>query len=438
MPSGHVTIDILQFPSGGFRVPNEAPFSEEDFGWREPQRDMLAQFSQHPRAQVLEKPCPTPLDHDGWHRRALGQGDGECGRETSQVGGRDYERTSSKTQAGTQELEGDHGQNLHPHAVRRKAKLGLRMVPLALTFGAIYASVKAGGGQSRDRLQQDHPHCQASLCPEEQGSTYGVRQHLHPPEGSAQGRGKQVRFLHHLQAMPQQVGIASDRSGNQGRIQERKEGPLEPRREGADDRRTKEEELSGLHQPRSGRERPSDQGDPEVYEGSARRACDASARPSGRNEHSEDCNEREGGADAGDDARSDEAKGGARTPDGQTPSRGTEEDSRSDEAGAGRRTSLPLQGVCNQVEKPDGGPSGGKTLLDMQDGPMRVLSMGGNGDHPPHPKVQSIPSETSFAMVDKASSAPTERKRRSKSPRTSRGSYAAQKKAEETLIIDSD
>ncbi|CAK9019906.1 Magnesium/proton exchanger [Durusdinium trenchii] len=66
LPSGHVTIDVLQFQPSGFAVPSTAPFSSNDFVEKEVHnRAMLAQF-----VNKIQKLCP-PLRRP--HSRFVGR-----------------------------------------------------------------------------------------------------------------------------------------------------------------------------------------------------------------------------------------------------------------------------------------------------------------------------------------------------------------------------
>ena len=372
LASGHVVIDICHVHQDGFKVPEQAPFCENDFRLQATIQAMLAQFDRAKPAasQVLERPSllPSPsrdVAADGAHGPAAGR------LSENPSARRGHEGTGTTSQVGFQELEGAAGQAVHHHGVRRKASFGQRVAAVACTFGAIYATVQAGRRQFGSRVREDHHHGQTFGTTQVEGEAFRVSQYLHPSKAPIEGRRKQDGLLCDLQDVSLQVGIPSAGRRDQGGFEEAEAGPLESnedesrfeegRREGKGDRVSE----SGNHAALARRESPGrfreDGGDEGV-----RKAKSG--------------HEGEGSADAGDDVHGGEPEGGdgedARGEESKQPrtSQGTKEDGRT----VRLRTSVPLSVDCSQTEETPGGrkQGEGEALLGVQDRPMRVLSVG--------------------------------------------------------------
>ena len=372
LPSGHVTIDVLQFQPSGFAVPSTAPFSSNDFVEKEVHnRAMLAQFVN--KIQKLCPPLRRPHSRFGEEHVGLGGASGQAadlerGRKGER---RQDEKLRQETKDGSEELASAVGQAVHSPGLRGTAAAHPRMATrVALSFGAIYAAVK-GGRQFGSLLSEDHHQCQGFAPLEVKRSSDGLHEHLRTPQGAVEGRREQERFLHLLQDVPLQMGISVDGGRHQRRLEEGKEGPLESK--------------DGRSQDGTGSESPR-QGEGSVGERTSRdvaRTATAASRLAG--ERSPHRSDDEGIEDPEARAPGDDSEGS------DSRSRSTsEEDPR--EASGGGDTSMPVQrngreGLSSRREDP-----GREVLLGVQVGQLRLLSEGAHeGNQGQSPKRDELP-----------------------------------------------
>ena len=363
MPSGHVTIDIMHFAPSGFSIPPNCPFLQEDFVKSFETQAMLAQSNSFPlvAAPVLERPRCSARLHGGLDR-AHGQADGRSVRQEERWSGGSGEKPSSKAQDGDSLLASHPGQDLHSAGLRRASKSSARMVPLALTFGAIYSVVKAGRGFTGGYLQRDYHQGEASCASEVQGGSFDRSELLCAPKSSIEGRRQQECLIHHLPNLSLPMGVSPHSSGDQGGLEEEQEGPLEPKSNGHREGGAGEEE-GGRHfgikligQVREGAPRAAEVPDDGEGREPSQARSDVEGTPA-----AEGGTTGEGSEDAGHVPLSDEE------------GRGGEEASARDERGVRGRQAVSLRSLGSEAEENARGSTRGEAVLDLQNGSMRVL-----------------------------------------------------------------
>ena len=237
LASGHVAIDVMQFATEGFKVPEGASgFCQEDFQFF-PRHDrhgdayamvaMVAQLAtecnSNPKVQNLASSGPHGIfagaREAAWERRCSFRS-GICDAD-----GRGAAGSSPK-----ESLEGmayhprqdDHSDRLLKHAASRG-----RVVSSIATLAVLLLGATGG----------DHGGCvcgndcgnQAFGTAEDQRSTKSFSKHMHTPEVQAEGRRQPDSLLYHLPRLQQSLGecipSGATQEGHEAK-QEREEGPL--------------------------------------------------------------------------------------------------------------------------------------------------------------------------------------------------------------------
>ena len=244
LPSGHLTIDIMEFENGKFSLPHGSPeCSLGDFQvnqgvseclWNHlPCEAMVAQStdranSNSPRTKtslsnvVFAGTCEEPGESHG----------GAC-KSTTEREGCGHVRTAS-CKKGTQGLAHHHGQGDHPvGAGRAPAHCGR----LAATLTALtWLAFGVQGGEAGGCLCGADPMLKKAYATEVKGGTEGVYEHMHSPEERAEGWREPSGFLHLLPPVQQQVGehyeVTGNAQGDQGAERQEERGPLESRNPG--------------------------------------------------------------------------------------------------------------------------------------------------------------------------------------------------------------
>ena len=233
LPSGHVTIDILNFSPEGFAVTSEAaPYQTEDFQLHVRNRAMLAQATKQFGAP------PSVSAEEFQVSRTAGNGsagaadaDGASARRAFGACAPWGSRPPAK--GGDQSLARHHGQADPDHEIRRATAGGSRMVPRFIwTFGAAYAAVKGGFGDCGGRLRSLDSERTNVGSPEVQRSTTNFGQHMCAPEVGTEGRWQQGCVLHLLQDVPESLGKSDDGCGDSKPTEgPEDQGPLESKAE---------------------------------------------------------------------------------------------------------------------------------------------------------------------------------------------------------------
>ena len=225
MPSGHVTIDVLQFHREGFSIPQELlrhGLTVDDFS---------EAMSAHSRAinSTRSTRCDLPCRASHW---CHGVDAGSLAAAESRFSfaasaqGQVQEQDGSCGKGGTSKLEGAHGQGHHHVRVRAAPTHRAGVVP---RFACCLAAAAFGGrGYFGGRVCEDHRPCQEIGQPQVQRTSQGVSQQLHSSETIPEGWGQPCQLLHRVQAMPQQVAehIQVSRTSRQPQGRQ-EEGPLE-------------------------------------------------------------------------------------------------------------------------------------------------------------------------------------------------------------------
>ena len=377
LPSGHLTIDIMEFENGKFSLPHGSPeCSLGDFQVKQgvseclwnhlPCEAMVAQStnranSNSPRTKsslsnvVFAGTCEEPGESHG----------GAC-KSTTEREGCGHVRTASCKKS-TKGLAHHHGQgDHHVGAGRAPAHCGR----LAATLTALtWLAFGVQGGEAGGCLCGADPMHKKAYATEVKGGAEGVYEHMHPPEEGAEGWRKPGGFLHLLPPVPQQVGehyeVTGNAQGDQGAERQEERGPLESRNTGTAST-THHEECRGAQH----------------------------SKPGGG---TQECNTRGTGKDREDEVNDAEGDGSTAhcLPRSSTQEREDDPESateqtrpRSDPRGDGS-CEVPLWGRGREVEGQKGRAKTRKVLLEMCPEEVRVLQVGQpDGRHQHHGKLQ--------------------------------------------------
>ena len=218
LPSGHVTIDILSFASGGFVLPEGVPgCSQEDFSFLSEVRpsQFCAATAMQAQPRKTLNSCSRSLSiADGHGELAESREDdgfgGSRGRGLCRPDGR---RISASPKKSASWMESNHGQDLHAAAVQRAPANRGGMVSTVYALAGIFLCQQGGnfGG---------------CLCRADQGcSTLGTAQEQSPgsmfpselcaPEASSQRRWQCGGFLHRVQGVRCPLGECDEGCGHQ-------------------------------------------------------------------------------------------------------------------------------------------------------------------------------------------------------------------------------
>ncbi len=214
LPSGHVTVDVMQFENDVFKMPMEIPeCSSSDF--QLPQQHGSGHLNLCNSVAMVAQSANTsnskPEKIGTFQQASYGDAAGACeeAREcTATCGAAAHQsdrRGGAPYQKGIEELEGYHGQGGNSTHLLKLPTSGRRVVS---TIATIFAAIGGVGhqGDSAGRLCRDHPWSPTFGTFEVKRSTQGVYQQLCASEEGTSRRWKCKEVVHHMQGVQCQVG----------------------------------------------------------------------------------------------------------------------------------------------------------------------------------------------------------------------------------------
>ena len=238
LPSGHVTIDILNFADTGFEVSDpDAPCSTSDFQLHVSARAMLAQLGiKKGAAPSLSFPQNSPLSLLGEHGELSAAADGWAARGGDLRADVWKSAKSPASEGGTTWMASGDGQDRHHHAIRGSAIGRAGVVPRLLwTFGAAYAAVQ-GARDGRGCVRPADRWGGGVASVEEPREAIYSSQLLHSPEECSERRWKQERIVHLLQDVHEPLVQSNDGGRDTCRLERAEEaGPLESKEGGSEE-----------------------------------------------------------------------------------------------------------------------------------------------------------------------------------------------------------
>ena len=246
LASGHVTVDIMQFDNGEFKLPTGVPgCSEADF-----QLDSKSVMCTAANFAAMVAQSPPDLNSIAQKQTfadSNGSAVGTCeepgqnlGRSSSPgpAGPRGCRLGATPLQESPEGLENHHGQSDHRPEVRRVPASGGR---LGATLSILtWLAFGIQGGQAGGCVCRDHPECQEAYAVEEPEGSNNCSKHLHPPQEGTAWRRQQGSLVRILPTLSEPVGeplqIFPTSNRHQGEQQDVERGPLGKPDGGTDDR----------------------------------------------------------------------------------------------------------------------------------------------------------------------------------------------------------
>ena len=231
LPSGHVTIEVLQYHPNGFSLPDDVPgMTMSDFVTQCFVGAMSAQLietlkeedacpsrrSTSPQCHGVHRRPPAAAERPlfDWPRKEQGKGD----------------QSGDQSQEGLARVANDPGQDLHFDHVHSPPIRRAGMVS-RIAVGIAAAALGTGGGDLGRHLCSPHRVGQEAGAFEEQRESQGGCQQLHPPQGEFEGRWKPFELVHHVPNVSLPMGehdeVIGDQEQSQRGQEDAEEGPLE-------------------------------------------------------------------------------------------------------------------------------------------------------------------------------------------------------------------
>eukprot|EP00435_Cladocopium_sp_Y103_P020104 s1338_g4.t2 len=240
LASGHVAIDVMQFATEGFKVPEGAAgFSQEDFQLVRQHGDVYAMVAMVAQLATTCNSNPNEIDPVSEHVVFAGASEAAWDGPVDVRSGIGYPhgRRSSDTPSkeGMERLANHSRQSDQSDRILRHAAGRGRMVSSIATLAVLLLG--AAGGS--DRRCVCGPDCwgKASASTEDQGDTQNISKFMLPSEVRAQGWRQQVDVLHHMPRVQQPLGERLSSYPTTQRLeaeQQDEKGPLESRTRGTD------------------------------------------------------------------------------------------------------------------------------------------------------------------------------------------------------------
>ena len=202
LPSGHVTIDVFQFASGKFVVPDDAG-SQEDFETRKPSCFVAAMSAQRSRSQFEPK---TDVISPATHVGAVGESKATGGSATdSRCRAHGSSSEGVQLQGTNSELASHHGQDRRdPHPRSNAGRYRSLVLGVGITALGPVLCRQPGG-----LLLGGDPHRQDIGAFEEQRGPQDCDQRMHTSQEPASWGRQWLSLVHRVPAVPFQVGPQS-------------------------------------------------------------------------------------------------------------------------------------------------------------------------------------------------------------------------------------
>ena len=372
LPSGHVTIDVMNFDSGGFRLPVGIPgCDQQDFSCKDDWNHsnnfcgataMVAQSRNHSNSSPREFLPPA----DGHAFTAAGPCE-EPGKSSGRVcedshGASAGRRVESRPQKSLERMESGDGQDCHSAGVHRPPRGGGGMVSTIATLAWVCFELQ--GGVDRGYICRADQGCSHVGSFESKGTSENFDEYMCPPQVNAERWGQCGSLLHCMPGVSLQVGERLQgygvEEGPQGE-QCLEEGPLGPKHYGSGGSRASA--LGPVSEDGAGGHRPED-GHPAEDLG-------------GREE--EECRDQEGAGERVGDAEVGGQRGREETGGTDQEPAGREERPGGDRDDTGKEASVSMSTTSGIAGGEEGRPTSGQEVLEVRSEGMRVLSMGCRG-----------------------------------------------------------
>ncbi len=222
LPSGHVTIDIFNFGSEGFVLPEGVPeCSQEDFSYHmeNQQNNFCAATAMLAQPTKCSNSCPRSLSTADGHGELAGsdEADGDASSRAGELCRRDGRWVSTPPKESNSRMEGDSRQNHHPFDVLRAPTHRGGMVSTIYALAGFVVCQQGG----------DLGGC---VCRADQGgSTFGAPQgqanctvlssELCASEASSQRWRQCGSLLHRVQGMRCSLGERDEGCGHQEAVE---------------------------------------------------------------------------------------------------------------------------------------------------------------------------------------------------------------------------
>ena len=228
LPSGHVTVDIMDFDNGKFSMPMEVPGCiPEDFqvflsdGCSNASLKSAAAMAQRQTASRNSIPKFTylpPADHGG--ACVAFEKNGEVRECSSQSGCSDgCPATGAPSQACLEGVARDARQNMRAARFHRAPTTRGRVVSTVAALA--WLTLGTQGGDAGRCLCRDDQGGEDACAFEVQGGGQGFHQQLCPPASQSERRGECLPVLHSVQGLPCTLGEHPDNQRDQ-EVHERK------------------------------------------------------------------------------------------------------------------------------------------------------------------------------------------------------------------------